>query len=231
MADLVDAVGSVGERTLNETTDASLPPLDRDTRERLGREQLADILKETPRSTIPSLVKRAQLLFHNTCVAAKMDPHDLTLTVTADDTINAYSFVGGHLVITTGFLTFAGNDDEMVCFVIAHELGHIALGHTDLPYRRALASGGLGNLVHGVAEQVIGMSPISQAQERDADCFAVRTLRQAGMAPEGGVRFFQRMAEREGNPRQADPLLGALFGSHPDQQRRIEHLRHGCQAD
>jgi hypothetical protein len=226
--DLVDTLGGLAERTLNDASDSELPPLDKETANRLGRETLDEILAEHPRCNDKAAVLRVRDLFHEMAIAADMKPASLTLTVTEDPDNNAYSFVGRHLVVTTGFLQFAGTDDDMIRFVLAHELGHIALGHTDLPYRRREAAGEAGAMIHGLGEQLIGMSPISQAQERDADCFAVRALRRTGRSAEGGVRFFKRVDSAESRPEDQSPLLGALFGSHPDNQRRIAHIRQGC---
>lgn len=229
-ADLIDTLGSVGESVLKETSDAALPPLEKAMADRLGRETLNEILEEHPRCEDGLLVQRVRALFREMAFASKMNPDELTLTVTQDDSNNAYSFVGGHMVITSGFMTFAGDDDDMVRFVIAHELGHIALGHTELPHRRRQAAGQAAVIVD-LGHGVIGMSPISQAQERDADCFAVRSLRQIGKPAEGGVRFLDRLATEEADGEEGDSgqvVVGALFGSHPDLRRRIEHIRHGC---
>jgi putative metalloprotease len=225
----------VGAGLLTHATEASLPELSDETRRDLSRQHREDVLEKHPATTDQNIVGRVTRLYREMLRAGDLDPGRFNLMVTDDDTVNAYSFIGGNLVITTGFMDFAGEDDDMVCFVVAHELGHLQLGHTELPYRRARAAGTLGpagSVAHGMSEQVMRMSPVSQAQERDADCFAVRLLRASRRSVDGGLRFFTRIDQLDDDrsPADSDEVIGALFGSHPQIDRRIDNILNGCDA-
>ena len=226
-------MGGTSAEVVAQATDAGLPALSANKCRELGEEQLQDVLAEHPLSTRADLQRLLASLAAEVFRAASVDASRYIVTLTEDKAINAYSFIGNHLVVTTGFMDFAGTDEEMLCFVLAHELGHCELGHTERPYRRAVAAdplGAVGSVAHSLSEAVVGDSPINQSLERDADCYALRTLRTAGRTTDGAVRFFNRIdgAKRDNHD---DQLLGALFGSHPDPQRRIDHIHNGCSHD
>ncbi len=96
---------------------------------------------------------------------------------------------------------------------------------------------------------VLANSAYSQGQEEDADCFSVELLRKMRISTAGGVRFFNRLNQQGGgkgpddgkdeDAKEEPPAddesaddggraVGALFGSHPDHDRRIELLTNGC---
>ncbi len=210
-----------------------MPQLSAERCAELGHEQLEKVLAKNPRSLRADL----QVLLRRMCSevfrAASLDESLYTVTLTDDASINACSFIGRNLVVTTGFMDFAGRDEEMICFVIAHEIGHVELGHTEQPYRRGSAAsslGAVGSVAHSLSETVVGESPINQSMEKDADCYAVRTLKSAGRSTDGAVRFFNRLEDTELR-NDNEQILGALFGSHPDSSRRIDHIRNGCSQD
>ena len=55
------------------------------------------------------------------------------------DYYNAYSLPDGSIVVAFGLLDQAQSDDE-VAFVLAHELGHVRLGHFAAKAARAPAA-------------------------------------------------------------------------------------------
>jgi hypothetical protein len=89
---------------------------------------------------------------------------------------NAYSLPDGSIVVALGLLDNAKSDDE-VAFVLAHELGHVRLGHfqhqpaADIDARRAQMASSMG-LLFSVAQQVpvggAAGSAISAATEAGA---------------------------------------------------------------
>lgn len=231
---VVGAIGDLGNDVVTGISDAIVPELPPDMVKKLGDNQRAKLLAKHPACKNRATVARIKKLCDQMLVAAKVEPRDYTLTVVEDEEINAFSFINGNLAMTTGFIEFAGRDDDMICFVLAHEIGHLVLRHTDLPYQRAVAAGHLvpgGDGVVDVAERVVGNSPMNQAQERDADSFAVRVLRDARRSHEGAIRFFKRFDESaQEKPGSAATGLGALFSSHPDSRERIEAIENEAAA-
>ena len=228
-----DVITDVTKSTVRMIDDA-LPELPPEKARELGRTHLQAVLKEHHACKDRSLTKRVHRLADDVIRAAGRTPSDVTLTVVEDEENNAYAFVGNNIVINTGFLSYAGTDDDMILFVLAHELGHIIDGHVDLPFRRMMVTEGLAGL-NAVADEaivtVLKNSPYNQAQEEDADCFAVKLLGRMSKSTAGGVRFFRKRAGDGATGKGRDELtVPDLFSSHPDDERRIELLTGGCDS-
>jgi predicted Zn-dependent protease len=120
--------------------------------------------------------------------------------------------------------------------IALHEIGHLVKGHVEKPFRRELLA---GRLVPGVPQvsdtlnTVLKNSPYNQADEEEADCFAVEIHRKKKWSLEGGVRFFKRIHDEESRSNDKDAATGtidAMFSSHPDHERRIEVITNGCDS-
>jgi hypothetical protein len=226
----IAAIGEVGSDLLSDVTDTVAPPLTNERASELGRNHLESILREHPRCRDATATARVQRLCAEVLRAAKQDPKTYTIAVVEDSNVNAYAFVGRNVVVTTGFLDFAGRDDDMMRFVLAHEIGHVVLGHTDEPYRRSEAATAMlpgGEIAAGFAQMVFKNSPMNQSQENEADCFAVRCLRGVGRTIDGGIRFFKKV-DSDIDEKPSGGTVGALFSSHPETASRIERLSTNC---
>lgn len=227
---VLDAVGEAGAEVISDVTDAMTPRLPDDLADELGNQHHRQLLRTHPRCKAPATTRRVGRLCEQVLEAAAQDPSKYTVTVVEDEDVNAYSFVGRHVVVTTGFLEFADRDDDMIRFVLAHEVGHVVLGHTDAPFRRLQAAGSLlpgGMIAAGFAENVVRNSPMSRADEHAADCFAADCLRKAGHSIEGAARFFRKIDKL--SPRhESDDVIGALFATHPESDDRITNIEQDC---
>lgn len=67
-------------------------------------------------------------LFYKVCISADLDPSKYNLYVSNDTKPNAWALGRKTIAITKGLLAEA--DDTEIQGVLAHELGHIVLGHT-----------------------------------------------------------------------------------------------------
>jgi putative metalloprotease len=231
-AGLIETMGDVGSQVVSDVTDAVAPQLSTKVADELGERHRRELLLERPRCSDTVVTRRVERLCGEVLKAAKVDSAKYVITVVEDDTVNAYSFVGRNVVVTSGFMKFAGRDDDMIRFVLAHEVGHLVLGHTDAPYRRLEAAGSLvpgGAVVAGFSENIFRNSPMSQADETAADCFAADCLRRAGHSIEGARRFFEKIDQKAGGE-PTDEVIGALFASHPDSSARISNITRGCGA-
>jgi hypothetical protein len=211
-----------------------LPPLPPETAKELGDELRNDVLTKHRVARDKAVSKKILLIANSVLVAAGNKPEDYRVTVVEDDAVQAYAFVGDNIIVNTGFLDFAGRDDDMIRFVIAHEIGHLVKGHVEKPFRRELLA---GRLVPGVQQvgdtlnTVLKNSPYNQADEEEADCFAVEIHRKKKWSLEGGVRFFKRIRDEESRSNDKDAATGTIdvmFSSHPDHERRIEMITNGC---
>jgi len=211
-----------------------LPELSRKKAKELGDEMRKDVLSKHSASSNQALSKKIRLVANSVLVAADEEPDDYTVTVVEDDDVQAYAFVGNNIIVNTGFLDFAGRDDEMVRFVLAHEIGHLVKGHVEKPFRRELLAGRLapgGQQVGSALNMVLKNSPYNQAEEEEADCFAIDIHKEKNWPLEGGIRLFDRLrAEKTQSDDDGGPgrVMNTLFNSHPDHERRIDLINNGC---
>lgn len=223
-----------------------LPELTAKERKELGDSHREQVLREHRPVRNEKVQAKIRKIVDDLLRADGRKTKDFTVHVVQDPENNAYAFVGGNIIVNEGFLAFAGADDEMLHFVLGHEIGHVVKGHVDMPFRRQKLAGGLpgGSMAADAVNAVLANSAYSQSQEEDADCFAIGLLGKMKISTAGGVRFFSRIDRKpsdqdSGDGRTEDAkddrpgddggkAVGALFGSHPDHDRRIELLTNGC---
>lgn len=123
---------------------------------------------------------------------------------------------------------------EEVGSILAHELGHVALGHTkrrmiDWTGQNALRMGlamVLGRLIPFVGVWIADLlanlvaARLSRADEFEADAYAAALMRRAGVDPEAQVRMFEKLEHM------SQPLGGFVWlMSHPPLGARIEAVQ------
>ncbi len=139
---------------------------------------------------------------------------------------------GGHTVhVTTGLMVILDAEDE-IAGILAHEAGHIQLGHYSSSVSRNLLWGLLFNSLKGdAAREIVGgvgmvlaESGFSREQEVEADDYGLRVSTAAGYSPWGLVRAMEKMkaAGFETSP--------SGFNSHPPTERRLLRLRNNAAA-
>jgi Zn-dependent protease with chaperone function len=146
--------------------------------------------------------------------------------VAEDPAINAFAVPGGYVVVNTGLIQAADSAEE-VAGVLAHEVQHVELRHTlknmahSLGLRAALAlllgdigSGALGDMAANLSEL-----KFSRDLESESDKHGLLALKQAGIAPQGMVRFFDKLRKQEG----ATPP--ALLSTHPASEERMRAMQ------
>ncbi|MBP1853567.1 M48 family metallopeptidase [Rhizobium halophytocola] len=119
---------------------------------------------------------------------------------------NAFALPGGTLVLTDELVELAGDDEEAILGVLAHEIGHVDRQHSlRQVYRSAgtaalimLIAGDIGDagedlLTGGAA--LLSLS-YSRGAESDADHVSVELMHKAGHDPRSIARFFQLIEEK-----------------------------------
>ncbi len=170
-------------------------------------------------------------LIHQTLTAHHFDPdkrlEHLTYYLADDGRVNAFALPAGKIVVTRGMIRQVENTEELSS-VIAHELGHIQLGHVmkklkgemGLAVLIAIATGGEASGAVSRIIQSLVSSRYSRTLETRADEFSARMLFDAGLDPQEIVRFFQRMGG-EGRESHVPP---EILSTHPEMEKRISHL-------
>ncbi|SDX75381.1 putative metalloprotease [Allochromatium warmingii] len=159
----------------------------------------------------------------------------LDIKVYMKNEINAFAMADGTIRIYSKLMD-SMNDDELL-FIIGHEMGHVAKGHTAQRMRAALltqagrkivqsTAGGtiaaltasqLGDLV----EKVIN-AQFSQANEREADDFGLLTLKQNGGNPVGAATALEKLATMSG---QGSNFVTQMVATHPEPSARAARIR------
>ncbi len=159
--------------------------------------------------------------------AASGNPYKFEVTVVRSDVVNAFALPGGYVVVFTGLLKKAESPEE-VAGVLAHELNHVLLRHG---LERIVKTAGLVavvTIVVGDQQGLVGLAKrlgvelltlkFGREQETQADLQGLHLLHRAKIAPDGMIRFFERLSE-------SDKLQVEILSTHPMSAGRAERLK------
>ena len=138
---------------------------------------------------------------------------------------NAFAAPGGWIVVTPELLEMVESEPG-IAFVLAHELGHHERRHILKRLSRTLLfSAVLSMLSADAGSGLLNSSAkfdqlaFSRSQEREADEYALATVRQIYGRDPRVLEFFEKiLAESPGR-------LPAMFSTHPSTEERLESLR------
>ncbi|MGD9022608.1 MAG: M48 family metallopeptidase [Deltaproteobacteria bacterium] len=151
--------------------------------------------------------------------------------------VNAWCMPGGKVVVYTGILPVAG-DENGLAVVMGHEIAHAIAEHGNERMSQGLAvqMGGvalstalaekpektreLWMTAFGVGSQFGVMLPYSRLHESEADHLGLIFMAMAGYDPNHAVAFWQRMAQ--GKKGQAPP---EFMSTHPASETRIRKIK------
>ncbi|CUH53021.1 M48 family metallopeptidase [Shimia marina] len=152
--------------------------------------------------------------------------------------VNGLAAPDGKIYLTRGFYQKYRAGDvtaEEMASVIAHELGHVALGHArrrmiDFSGQNALRTAlamvlnrflpGLGALLSGAALSLL-MARLSRADEFEADAYAAALLVKSGIGTSAQKSLFDKLAHLTGAHGATTP---AWLLSHPKTEERIKAI-------
>ncbi|MDD5070563.1 MAG: M48 family metallopeptidase [Candidatus Omnitrophica bacterium] len=153
------------------------------------------------------------------------------------DEVNAWCMSGGKVVVYTGLLPVAV-DDNGLAVVMAHEIAHAIAKHGEERMSQGLISN-LGEYAlssalkkepektkqlwmtaFGLGAQYGVLLPYSRLHETEADHLGLIFMAMAGYDPKGAVSFWERMAKLKGNNNSLE-----FLSTHPSDQTRIENIK------
>lgn len=154
-----------------------------------------------------------------------------------DPTVNAWCMPGGKVVVYSGLLPVA-KDDDGLAVVMGHEIAHAIANHGNERMSQGLVAQGGGMALstamsskpqqtqelfmqaYGVGAQVGAMLPFSRLQESEADEMGLIFMAMAGYNPEAAVPFWQRMAAASSGSKPPE-----FLSTHPSNSTRISKLK------
>lgn len=152
-----------------------------------------------------------------------------------NDEMNAFCLPGGKVVVYTGILKAAHNDDQLAT-VISHEIAHALARHGAERMSASMVQQGLqvvGNIAigatapqyqnlfnqtYGIGSQVGVMLPYGRMQETEADEIGIYLMHKAGYNVNEALNFWQNMSE--GKKAGSD-----FFSTHPSSANRIKDIQ------
>lgn len=174
--------------------------------------------------------------------AAGLDPRNVNVVLLNDPEINAFVATGQTVYIQSGLITAADNVNQLQG-VIAHELGHVAGGHsirmgegasaaskmsiaTLVLGALAMAAGagdaGMGIMALGQSAAMGNFLSFTRAQESSADSAGAKYLSAAGISGKGSLDFFRKLGNQE--YRLAIYAKDSYQRTHPLSSERIQAL-------
>ena len=174
--------------------------------------------------------------------AAGLDPGSVDVVLLNDPEINAFVATGQRVYIQSGLLTASDNVNQLQG-VIAHELGHVAGGHsirmqeglgqatgitlaTMVLGAIAVAAGagdaGMGIMMAGQQAALGKFLAFTRAQESSADQAGAKYLSIAGITGKGSLEFFKKLRNQE--YRLAIYATDSYDRTHPLSSERIQVL-------
>jgi predicted Zn-dependent protease len=185
-------------------------------------------------TTVPS-DRQARLVerFHRVRFPAAAPSIRFDLTFRKSDILgpNAMALPSGTIVVTDALIALADSDEELIA-VLAHEAGHVARRHgLRQLFQNSLVALGVTWLVGDIsaiaaaAPTALLQAKYSRDLEREADSYALVTLRVNGIATEHFAAMLERL--EDSGAEGGGITTGALdyLSSHPVTSERIERVR------
>jgi putative metalloprotease len=137
------------------------------------------------------------------------------------DDVNAFAVANGSIRIHSGLMDRMSDDE--VRYVIAHEIGHVSLGHSKNRLKmvhaasagRKMGAASENKTVSMLSDSALGdfaeklvNAQFSQSQELDADMYALKVMKNNGYDQKAAVSALRKLEVMFGNEK-------SVFSSHP----------------
>ena len=167
-----------------------------------------------------------------------LEVEKIRINIFETEPINGLAAPDGRIFITRGFYKKYQNGDitvEEISSVVAHELGHVALGHIrrrmiDFSGQNAVRAAlgallsrlvpGLGGMIASIIGNLL-MAKLSRQDEYEADEYASALMIKSGLGIEPQVSMFKKL-DKISNQQGSVP---AWLMSHPPTQERINSFK------
>ena len=192
--------------------------------------------RQLSRQSNPLLDKNLERIMAKFAKALEVDK--IRINIFETEPINGLAAPDGRIFITRGFYNKYKNGDvtvEEISSVVAHELGHVALGHIrrrmiDFSGQNAVRAAlgallsrfipGLGGYIASFIGSLL-MAKLSRRDEYEADEYASALMIKSGLGIEPQISMFKKL-DKISNLQGTVP---AWLMSHPPTQERINSIK------
>lgn len=201
----------------------------------LGQSSYNEFLAQAKISKDLAASQRVTKIGQKIAAVANRDDFDWEFTLVESKEINAFCLPGGKVVVYTGILQVAQNDDQLAT-VMAHEIAHALARHgaermthqqianmvqeisTAVVIAKAPEYKEGFNLAYGLGTQYGVMLPYSRSHEHEADEIGVHLMYKAGYNIDEAVKFWQNMKKFKGKSQPE------FLSTHPSDTNRIKKI-------
>ncbi|APW65457.1 peptidase M48 family protein [Poseidonibacter parvus] len=179
--------------------------------------------------------RRVKAIGAKIAAAANRPDFKWEFNLVQNDAMNAFCLPGGKVVVYTGILKAAKNDDQLAT-VMSHEVAHALARHGAERMSSAKVQQGIqliGNVVlaatapgytnafnqaYGLGSQLGVMLPYGRLQESEADEIGIYLMVKAGYNPYEALNFWQNMSAGK-------KTQNEFFSTHPSSNTRIKDIK------
>ncbi len=200
----------------------------------LGRTAADDFEKEVPLSRDAELNNKISRIGRRVAAAAETPQYPYEFKVIDNETVNAAAFPGGRIYVYRGLVDKFNGDEDMLAWVLGHEVAHVASRHSGKRIERQLG-------VATVAEMILGRSTAAQIaivaselvfrdygrdNELEADRKGLEYANKAGYDPTAAIAVINVFQSMSGGK---DPdKMELLFMTHPGDTTRLDQIKDEC---
>ena len=203
----------------------------------LGTKSYREFLAKAKISNNRTQTQRIRNIGRRIAKAANKPDFKWEFNLVEDNQVNAWCLPGGKVVVYTGILKVAQNDDQLAT-VMSHEIAHALARHGAERMSHQQISNTIGqigsvllggyapeytsafNMAYSTGVNVGVMLPFSRSHESEADEIGVRLMHKAGYDVTEAINFWKNMKKlKKGSKSQAE-----FLSTHPSDDKRIKDI-------
>ena len=201
----------------------------------MGERSYKKFLSKAKLSTDKLQIERVKNIGKKIAVAANRRDYNWEFNLVDDKQVNASCLPGGKVIVYTGILKIAQNDDQLAT-VMAHEIAHALARHgaermshqqisstvqtigSILIGAAAPGYSSAFDVAYGYGTQLGVMLPYSRNHEHEADEIGIYLMKKAGYDIHEAVKFWKNMKKVKGK------IPPEFLSTHPSDDNRIRKI-------
>lgn len=201
----------------------------------LGERSYKETIKKSKVVTGTKDSKRVKDIGYKIAKIVNRNDYKWEFNLVQNDAKNAFCLPGGKVVVYTGILKVAQNDDQLAT-VMSHEIAHALARHGAERASSGMVSNGvqlLGNIIlgsqapelantfnvaYGLGSQYGILLPYGRLQESEADEIGIHLMHKAGYNMYEALNFWKNMSAGE------KVKTNEFFSTHPSSSTRIANI-------